>query len=426
MGMTEEIMKELQELLQLTAECDNLNADDSLEMTVKPMKRDLILKKHTAKIWQGTGKDTRWKTHVPPDNKIIARKTREELLDYLADYYSGQIKNTPDFCTVETLYPEWLDYKSLHTDASTTIRRLDDDWRRFYTGTEITTIPVKELTKLQLDIWAHQIVKDNHLTKKQYYNMVTIMKQVLLYAVDKGIIAESPFKDVKVSPKLFQYVPKQKSDTQVFLLEDQQEIIKEAYKDFEKRQETSALAIILLFATGMRVGEIVALKYSDVEEKHLYIQRMEVKVHQKNDDGSWGKRGYDIADHTKSPAGMRKVFLTQEARAVLKLIKESNYKNGYSDTEGYMFLNKKGRIQEGSIDRKLRTLCRRIGIEEKSPHKIRKTYISTLIDQGVNLNTIREMVGHEDERVTLKNYCFDRRNAEQIEEQIEKALASSQ
>jgi len=36
------------------------------------------------------------------------------------------------------------------------------------------------------------------------------------------------------------------------------------------------------------------------------------------------------------------------------------------------------------------------------------------------------MAGHEDERVTLKNYCFDRRNAEQIEEQIEKAPTSGQ
>jgi len=99
---------------------------------------------------------------------------------------------------------------------------------------------------------------------------------------------------------------------------------------------------------------------------------------------------------------------------------------GYSDAEGYMFLNKNGRIHESSLDRKLRTLCRRIGIEEKSLHKIRKTYISTLIDQGVNLNTIRETVGHEDERMTLKNYCFDRRSTEQIEEQLEKALTFSQ
>ncbi len=62
--------------------------------------------------------------------------------------------------------------------------------------------------------------------------------------------------------------------------------------------------------------------------------------------------------------------------------------------EGYMFLYKNDRIHEGSIDRKLRTLYSHIGAEEKSPHKIRKTYISTLIDQGVNLNTIRKMVGH--------------------------------
>lgn len=420
----ETLSQSIQELLQLSAKCDTLNTDDSLETTVKCMKRDLILKKHTARIWQGTGKDTRWKTHVPPNHKVVAKKSKEELLDYLVEYYLEQKPQNP--CTLEELYPEWLDYKSLHTDASTTIRRLDDDWRRFYQGTDIVKVPVGEMTKLQLDIWAHQLVKDNHLTKKQYYNMVTIMKQVLLYAVDKGLIAESPFKDVKVSSKLFQYVPKKKSETQVFLLEEQEKIIKEAYKDYDNRMETSALAIILAFATGMRAGEIVALKYSDVEGNSLHVQRMEVKVHRKNTDGTWGKRGYDVVDHTKSPAGMRKIYLTKEARAVLKTIQASNYRQGYVDAEGYMFLNKNGRIHESSLDRKLRTLCRRAGIEEKSLHKIRKTYISTLIDQGVNLNTIREMVGHEDERVTLKNYCFDRKNTGQIEEQLEKALAFGQ
>ena len=418
--------KILQELLQLSTECGTLDTDDGFETTVKRMKRDLILRKHTAKIWQGTGKDNRWKTHVPPNNRVVAKKTEEELLDYLAEYYTEQETNVQSVCTIEELYPEWLDYKSLHTDASTTIRRIDDDWRRFYQGTEIITIPVKKLTKLQLDMWAHQLIKNKHLTKKQYYNMVIIMKQVLLYAVDKGVIAESPFKGVTVSAKLFQYVPKKKSETQVFLLEEQQKIIKEAYMDYDRRRETSALAIVLAFATGMRAGEIVALKYSDVEGNSLYIQRMEVKVYQKNPDGSWGKRGYAVTDHTKSPAGMRKIYLTKEARAVLKTVRESNNRHGYSDEEGYMFLNKNGRIHESSLDRKLRTLCRRIGIEEKSLHKIRKTYISTLIDQGVNLNTIREMVGHEDERVTLKNYCFDRRSTEQIEEQLEKALTFSQ
>ena len=64
-----------------------------------------------------------------------------------------------------------------------------------------------------------------------------------------------------------------------------------------------------------------------------------------------------------------------------------------------------------------------IGIIKKSSHKARKTYISALLDGKVNLNTVREMVGHSDERTTLGNYCFDRNTEIEKANLIEKALA---
>ena len=60
----------------------------------------------------------------------------------------------------------------------------------------------------------------------------------------------------------------------------------------------------------------------------------------------------------------------------------------------------------------------------KSSHKTRKTYISALIDGKVNINTIREMVGHADERTTYNNYCFDRSTEDEKVNLIEKALVS--
>ena len=56
-------------------------------------------------------------------------------------------------------------------------------------------------------------------------------------------------------------------------------------------------------------------------------------------------------------------------------------------------------------------------------HKIRKTYISTLIDnENININYIRQMVGHADERTTYSNYCFNRKPKDMTENEMEKAL----
>ncbi len=53
-------------------------------------------------------------------------------------------------------------------------------------------------------------------------------------------------------------------------------------------------------------------------------------------------------------------------------------------------------------------LCKSCGIVIKRNHKIRKTCISSWLDAGVNINTAREMAGHEDEKTTLNNYCYDK------------------
>lgn len=57
-------------------------------------------------------------------------------------------------------------------------------------------------------------------------------------------------------------------------------------------------------------------------------------------------------------------------------------------------------------------------------NKIRKSFISTLIDNGdININFIREQVGHTDERTTYGNCCFNRKPSLQTAQAMEHALA---
>lgn len=67
--------------------------------------------------------------------------------------------------------------------------------------------------------------------------------------------------------------------------------------------------------------------------------------------------------------------------------------------------------------------CEFINMDVKTCHKIRKTYISTLIDSGLNIDEIRRMVGHSDERTTYGNYCYNRLTNKETEETIEKAFS---
>lgn len=70
----------------------------------------------------------------------------------------------------------------------------------------------------------------------------------------------------------------------------------------------------------------------------------------------------------------------------------------------------------------LRTLCNRLDIEYRSSHKLRKTFVSSLIDEGVNINTVREVAGHAAEQTTMQYYCYDRKSKTERDAQILSAL----
>lgn len=400
---------------------------EDVQSEIIDMNNQAYLKNHSYNIWQG--KDNRWKTYLPDKDqkagrRLIAKSTRENLEKEIINYY----KSVDDTAkqkkiTLRNWYQIWLDYKKLQTKASMYIRRIGSDWDNYYKDDALIDIPLVKLEYDTLQEWALRKVREHNLTKKQYYNMTIIIRQSLDYAEQKHLITNNPFSKVRIDAKLFQTKKKPEDNTQVFLTNEQPMIEKEAWKDFENTGVVACLAIPLAFQTGLRLGEIVALKEMDIYGNYIHIQRMEVRTVQQLSDGTWTKQTYDIVDHAKSIAGEREVYLSRNAKIILKRIIEANKEHSYSDN-GYLFLNKNGRIHAKNVDYRIRKYCRHIGISEKAMHKIRKTYISTLIDGGLNINEVRKQAGHEDERTTYGNYCFNRLTDTQTEKLLELALCN--
>lgn len=397
---------------------------------IEMAKREEILKQHQYKIWQG--KDGYWHSYLHDETKSKSRKPikKKQLKDLenviIADYNNrqqekGQVYANNQMVTLKDIYPEWLKYKSLHTKASSYIKRLTTDWKKYYVDTEIIEIPINSFTKSSLDMWAHSMVKKFNLTKKQYMNMSHIIRDSLSYAESVGYIEENLFLKIHVNPKLFRKVKKKDSRTQVYTEEEQSSILEEAWSDFQNNMDdTTPLAVMLAFFIGTRPGETVAIKESDVFGNCLDIHRMESGVFETKDGIEYSRVGVEIVEYTKSEAGERRVIIPTYGMRLIEIVKEVNR---YNNTSGGYLFNKEGKpIKETAVSWRLEKYCKHLGILHKSPHKIRKTYISTLIDDGVNIDTIRRLAGHEDERTTYGSYCYDRHSNKQIETQLENAF----
>ncbi|WP_349946719.1 tyrosine-type recombinase/integrase [Lacrimispora sp. BS-2] len=407
-----------------------------IDMKKQLKKENAILQEHIENfyhIW--TNDKGAFLSYLPDFTKPKGRKpvtatTKEKLERKIINFYlerqqqEESQKEQERLSTVRNIYPLWLNIKGLETTATSYIRRIDNDWNAYYVNDSIIDMDIRTFTKATLKEWALNKVRDKELTKTQYYNMSMIIRQCLDYAVDHELIPLNPYNQFTVDKKLLKKVKQPEDGTQVFLTNERPLIECEAWLDFEEKGCTSALAIPLAFQLGVRLGELITIKETDIspDGKYLHIQRMVQKQELQRPDGSWYPARWEAVEHTKSSAGDRMIYLTEEARRIIIVILDSNKENGFYD-DGFLFIHGGKRINPRAVDTRIRKYCDHINIRQKGLHTIRKTYISSLLDGGININEIRKQVGHEDERTTLKNYCFNRKTNIENESDMEKALA---
>lgn len=135
------------------------------------------------------------------------------------------------------------------------------------------------------------------------------------------------------------------------------------------------------------------------------------------------KNQFKVVDVLKLNAEPREVLITPLINNALTVIKNYYADKGIKKPR-YVFTDRSGKLPHPStVDSMFYRLCDRINILHKSPHKTRKTYISTLIDGGINIDFIREQVGHNDEKTTYESYCFNRATQNETQKLLNKALS---
>jgi integrase len=164
-----------------------------------------------------------------------------------------------------------------------------------------------------------------------------------------------------------------------------------------------------MFYTGARVGEICGIRYSDIEGNNLTIRRT---VHHPDNV---------VTEDTKGTFGDREIPLVPKAWNLINAARQCQQEHGAPD-DGYIFSMNEGPVLYTSVTKAFYRYCNMLGIDAKSSHKARKTFVSTMLDGGVSINTVRKIVGHTDERTTLNNYCYDRSTDEEKVRKMAAAL----
>ncbi len=245
------------------------------------------------------------------------------------------------------------------------------------------------------DFFNSTITKFN-LSNREYNNMKSIMIALMRIAIDEEIIVENPMNGIYIKSK-FRAVRK-KSDGSKLYLNDEFDTLD---THLENESTIEALCIRLMFQLGVRIGEGVALKFSDIEYGKIAIQRMEEKV-LVYDGENFKSDGVQIVEHLKkeNDSEYRYISLTDVANEVIGKAKELN-PNGE-----FIFERNGERLTARAVTYWLSKYCRDAGITYKSPHCTRRTTASRLSTKGMPLDKIRDMLGQVDEKTTL-SYIYN-------------------
>lgn len=370
---------------------------------------------------EGSGWFTVVDDSTRPDGKRKIRKSTEEKLWLaLADWYLDRMIGGP---TIVDVFEKWIAWKETPRNKAN-IDRIRISWNSYYfkepISQDIINKPMNKLTVLELRSWADELMKINYpVDRKKFSRMFSIINNCFEYASDPDINIVNDNLWTKAKKKVnkdLMVTPTTPSDeSQVFTNDERREIKRLVLEDLEKqksRPTSAGLQILFLFETGLRIGECTGLKWTDVKNGRLYIRRQATNK--------------EVKEWTKTTNGYRDIPLTDEAKKILELVKEYNNKHGM--TAEWIFQSKDPkidyRLSYNAANNKLAKLCEKIDSVRKSPHKLRKTCLSALLDNpNVNNRTVQRYAGHGDITTTLMYYNFDRSTKDEQAKAINEALS---
>lgn len=377
---------------------------DSVLNMLMSKKRDQVLKIHPYAITPPTTDKGRWQTcykDITGKRKNIKAQSKEEILDKLIPIYFSN--SYIDKMTFYELYEEWLAFKTTVSDSANTIKRHKQHYRKYFEPSALHGMKINKIDEIILKQECNRIVKEFNLSRKEWCNIKTILNGMYTYAMRKKYITENPVDRVQIYVK-YRQVVKKTGKTETYNTEELANLNNYLDKMYAETEDTVFLAVKVNFLLGLRVGELVALKWEDCQDlSHLHIVREEVRNQETN--------RYEVVDHTKTHRD-RFVVLIPKAVSILQAIPKQGE---------YIFIRNGERITARQVAYVLEKYAERQGVATKSTHKMRKTYASNLNAVGVPLDCIRELLGHSNLSTTLQ-YIYNPLTEKETYDLISKAL----
>lgn len=385
----------------------NLLDFDELEMKLEEMKKKkIVLQRHrdecNYKITppNPNKKYSYWKVWVKKEGEErtrITKKTEQAFINAMYDYY---FPHGEEIVTLNSLYPEFIENRKKLGLSEDTLRIDRNIYDKFYDNHPIMDTSITALKAIDITTFINECIIEFGLTKKATHKMKKLMKELCALATLKDLTNKILF-----APETFRLdrclvsLAKMETPVERAVTGSARESLIEHLKNEHKKKPSymATLALLLSFQTGLRNGELSALKLNmvDLENEVLYIRYAQRSVKKKT-----------VEKKLKNEFSIRSIPLNREALHIVKTaigIAQSTH-----NPEGYLFVNTKGkRYTARAIASKLERSCKKLNLLGYSMHDIRRG-VATLVylKSNNNINATQKLLGHANKSQTYE-YIHD-------------------
>lgn len=275
---------------------------------------------------------------------------------------------------------------------------------------------VQEITTEILQDFVTYLEEENGLNPTTVKNIFGRLATVLKKAYEEGVILENPCANV-VLPKANARVGKALSQMEQDKLE----------KVLNHDGGSKTLAVYIALHSGLRISEIAALKWKDIdlENEFIYVRHSFQRISQQMTDGT--NKSSLLLGKPKSVKSIRSIpmndFLAMKLKEYYKGLEKWQRK-----AELFVISKENGTFYDvRTIQRYFNDVCEKAHIEHHHFHDLRHTFATNAKACGIDIQLISEMLGHSQTKTTMDIYVHpsdsDKQNAMQLMNRLNKGTS---
>lgn len=332
------------------------------------------------------------------------KEANQKKQDYINKMNSG-LQDTKNVWLGQTMKTWLFEVVKMGQIKPSSFSRYAGIFSKYFENSPIACISLDKIKPLDVQRYYNQLHKDGK-SSNVIKNANKLLKQFFNYAIDCGYLLINPCSGKKVIiPKDENSKRREDKNVPVFTRDEISKIL--ALKENSKICYIS----IISYATGMRRGEVLGLKESDIDYKKglIHIRRTLVTTYIYDDDGNRHKETF--LDETKTNTSFRDIPLPNSLIPTIKSaiafkkrdkLKSTNFNSNNAEL---IFLTENGEyIEASNIDKSWASFLKRCEVAHKKFHALRHTYATFQFENDIPLKTVSNLLGHASIEITANIY----------------------